>query len=155
MFPLDGWPPLPVYWPQLQTVLAVHEMTNRVFCITILRVILRLKSRPYGRIRIGTARVTVNCSAVRMITIAEPWQDLGIWHGYKKYCKFSYTAEKILKLNSNWIKGLYIVTRNVPGAKDGRRVRLMTSPHLWADCPQNVRASTSHNPLRLRGLLQG
>jgi hypothetical protein len=27
--------------------------------------------------------------------------------------------------------------------------------HLWADCPEDMRASTSHNPMGLHGLLQG
>jgi hypothetical protein len=27
--------------------------------------------------------------------------------------------------------------------------------HLWSDCPENVGASTSHNPVGLRGFLQG
>jgi hypothetical protein len=46
-------------------------------------------------------------------------------------------------------------TRNLPGGvKDGRRVRLTTLP-LSADCLENVGASTSHNPMGHRGLLQG
>jgi hypothetical protein len=43
-------------------------------------------------------------------------------------------------------------TRMLLGVKGGRRVRL-TSPHLWADCLENVGASTSHNPTGLHGLL--
>jgi hypothetical protein len=30
-----------------------------------------------------------------------------------------------------------------------------TSTHLWTDCLENVRSSTSHNPMDLHGLLQG
>jgi hypothetical protein len=39
------------------------------------------------------------------------------------------------------------------GVEGDRRVRL-TSPLLWADCLDNVRASTPYNPMGLRGLLQ-
>jgi hypothetical protein len=41
------------------------------------------------------------------------------------------------------------------GVKGGRRVRLTTYRHLWADCLENVGASTPHNPMGLHGLLQG
>jgi hypothetical protein len=92
-FPLDGWPPLPVYWPQLATVLAVHEITTIVFCITILLIISRLKSHLGGRIRVRIARFTVNCSPVRMITIAEPWQDLGLQRGFQKHCKLLFAVK--------------------------------------------------------------
>jgi hypothetical protein len=38
-----------------------------------------------------------------------------------------------------------------------RPVRKASQPHrqLWADCLENVGASTSHNPMGLHGLLQG
>jgi hypothetical protein len=42
-------------------------------------------------------------------------------------------------------------TRNLPGG--GSKVR--PARHLWADCLENVGASTSHNPVGLHGLLQG
>jgi hypothetical protein len=38
-------------------------------------------------------------------------------------------------------------TRNLSGVKGGRR-------HLWADCLENVGASTSQNPMGLHGLLR-
>jgi hypothetical protein len=41
------------------------------------------------------------------------------------------------------------------GVKGGRSVRLTTHRHLWADCLENVGASTSHNPIGFHGLLQG
>jgi hypothetical protein len=46
--------------------------------------------------------------------------------------------------------------RNLPGGK--RRPALKTDnlhSHLWADCLENVDASTSHNPMGLHSLLQG
>jgi hypothetical protein len=46
-------------------------------------------------------------------------------------------------------------TRNLLGGK-GRPVHKAWQPfrHLWADCLENVGASTSHNPMGLHGLLQ-
>jgi hypothetical protein len=41
------------------------------------------------------------------------------------------------------------------GVKRDRCVRLSTSPPSWADCVENVRSSTSNNPLGLHGLIQG
>jgi hypothetical protein len=41
------------------------------------------------------------------------------------------------------------------GVKGGRREELTPHRHLWADCPENVGASTSHNAAYLHGLLQG
>jgi hypothetical protein len=41
------------------------------------------------------------------------------------------------------------------GVKPGRSVRLITSPHLWADCLENLGFSTYHNFIGLHGLLQG
>jgi hypothetical protein len=46
-------------------------------------------------------------------------------------------------------------TRNLPGVKGGRRLRLTPYRHLWADCLENVGVSTSHNPMSLHDLLQG
>jgi hypothetical protein len=37
----------------------------------------------------------------------------------------------------------------------GRHLRLTTYHHLWADCLENVGASTSHNHTGLHGLLEG
>jgi hypothetical protein len=47
-------------------------------------------------------------------------------------------------------------TRNLPGGKGGRRVRLTTLlPSLSRSSRENVGASTSHNPMCLHVLLQG
>jgi hypothetical protein len=46
-------------------------------------------------------------------------------------------------------------TRNLPGVKDGQRVRLRTLPQSVCRLSrQNVGASTSHNHVGLCGLLQ-
>jgi hypothetical protein len=47
-------------------------------------------------------------------------------------------------------------TRNLPEGK-GRPARKADNltANLWADCIENVGASTSHNPMGLHGLLQG
>jgi hypothetical protein len=47
-------------------------------------------------------------------------------------------------------------TRNLPAGKE-RPARKADKPdrYLWADCLENVEASTSHNPMGLHGLLQG
>jgi hypothetical protein len=46
-------------------------------------------------------------------------------------------------------------TRNLPEGK-GRPARQANNlTAMWADCPENVGASTSHNPMGLHGLLQG
>jgi hypothetical protein len=45
-------------------------------------------------------------------------------------------------------------TRDLPGGKRGRSVRLQPYRHRSADCLENVGASTSHNPMGLHGLLQ-
>jgi hypothetical protein len=46
-------------------------------------------------------------------------------------------------------------TRNLPGGKGrpARKADILTAI-LWDDCLENVGASTSHNPMRLHGLLQ-
>jgi hypothetical protein len=46
-------------------------------------------------------------------------------------------------------------TRNLPGGKGRPARKAQPHRHLWADCLENVGASTSHNPVGLRGLLQG
>jgi hypothetical protein len=48
-------------------------------------------------------------------------------------------------------------TRNLPGGKrlPARKVDNLSAICLWADCLENVGASTSHNPIGLHGLLQG
>jgi hypothetical protein len=60
-----------------------------------------------------------------------------------------------------WVRrGIRIITEQkwvpeiVLGVKRGRHVRMTTSPHLWADCLENVGSSTSQNPIGLRGLLR-
>jgi hypothetical protein len=45
-------------------------------------------------------------------------------------------------------------TWNLPGGK-GRPARWQPHRRLWADCLENVGASTSHNPMGFHGLLQG
>jgi hypothetical protein len=48
-----------------------------------------------------------------------------------------------------------VSTRNLPGC-EGRPVDAwgwQPDCHLWADCLENVEASTSHNPMGLHGLL--
>jgi hypothetical protein len=45
-------------------------------------------------------------------------------------------------------------TRNLPGVKGGRRLRLTTSPPSVSRLSRNVGASTSHNPMGIQGLLQ-
>jgi hypothetical protein len=46
-------------------------------------------------------------------------------------------------------------TRNLPGVKGARRVRLTTLPPSVSRLSgENVGASTSHNPMGLHGLLQ-
>jgi hypothetical protein len=45
-------------------------------------------------------------------------------------------------------------TRNLPRGESGRRVRLTIHRHLWADCLENVGASTSHNHMGFHSLLQ-
>jgi hypothetical protein len=44
-------------------------------------------------------------------------------------------------------------TTNLPGGNELLEQR-WTYRHLWADCLENVRASTSHNPMGPHGLLQ-
>jgi hypothetical protein len=44
-----------------------------------------------------------------------------------------------------------ISTRNLPGGVKGSQPH----GHLWADCLENVEASTSHNHMGLQDLLQG
>jgi hypothetical protein len=46
-------------------------------------------------------------------------------------------------------------TRNIPGGKDGRCVRLTTSPPSCADCHENLGAQTSRNPLGHTGPIMG
>jgi hypothetical protein len=46
-------------------------------------------------------------------------------------------------------------TRNLPGAKGRPARNADPTANLWADCLENVGASTSHNPMGLHGLLQG
>jgi hypothetical protein len=48
-------------------------------------------------------------------------------------------------------------TRNLPGGGEGGTGAEGWQPHrhLWADCLENVGASTSHNPTGFHGLLQG
>jgi hypothetical protein len=46
-------------------------------------------------------------------------------------------------------------TRNLPGGKGRRRLKLTTSPPSISRFSTKLEASTSHNPLCLHGLLQG
>jgi hypothetical protein len=48
-------------------------------------------------------------------------------------------------------------TRKLSGGGGGGGVKIGWQPHcqLWADCLENVGASTSHNPMDVHGLLQG
>jgi hypothetical protein len=56
-----------------------------------------------------------------------------------------------LSLWQKWVPEIFL------GIKGCRSARKAWQPHrhLWADCLENVRASTSHNPVGLHGLLQG
>jgi hypothetical protein len=42
-------------------------------------------------------------------------------------------------------------TRNLPGGKERPVCKADNLRHLWADCLENVGASTSHNPMDLHG----
>jgi hypothetical protein len=45
-------------------------------------------------------------------------------------------------------------TKNIP--ENGRpALKADNLTDIWAECPENVGASTSHNPMGLHGLLQG
>jgi hypothetical protein len=57
-----------------------------------------------------------------------PWGELSFWY--------------------KWVPGIFLGLRaaGAQGWKPHRR--------LWADCVENVGASTSHNPMDLHGLLQ-
>jgi hypothetical protein len=50
---------------------------------------------------------------------------------------------------------VYSATSRNEYQKLGRRVRLKTNCHLWADVLENVGSSTSHNLIGFHGLLQG
>jgi hypothetical protein len=47
-------------------------------------------------------------------------------------------------------------TKNLPGSKRRpKRKADKSHRHLWAECLENVGASTSHGPMGLHGMLQG
>jgi hypothetical protein len=88
-----------------------------------------------------------------IMTFLEAWKYCSLYTSFRLTHVFSFQPHYSHRVDSASNRNEY--QESSWGVKSGRRVRLKTSPPLWADWIENVEASTSHTHMGRHGLLQG
>jgi uncharacterized membrane-anchored protein len=120
--------------------------------------LIQLRNKRYYKVEIW--QFLVSCSFWVSLLWREVWICSVLSHIYKLHSillTWSPVSRLLMLMNivdadhsdMKWVPVIFL------GVKGGRLIGWWPHRHLWADCLENVGASTSHNPMGLHGLLQG